>query len=165
MARGAKLQPEELSGSPAPGDPRRSTREVCLMSNIVSQQRKGHVVWGKLENEHRHVVADASKGIKVVWLISGPVFLNGQAEKVIGPDRVGAPHAVYKIIGWLKADGGFTACGYIIKQDESGSDLATLLESIDKIEAETGLDFFADLDDEVEEELESVRSTTLWSEE
>jgi DNA/RNA endonuclease G (NUC1) len=87
------------------------------MSNIVPQQRKGHVVWGKLENEHRYVVSDASKGIKAVWLISGPVFLNGQAEKVIGPDRVGAPHAVYKIIGWQKADGKFAARGYIIKQE------------------------------------------------
>ncbi len=95
-----------VAGFPAPGDPRRGTREGCLMSNIVPQQRKGHVRWGKLENEHRHVVADASKGIKVVWLISGPVFLNGQAEKVIGPDRVGAPHVVYKVIGWQKADGG-----------------------------------------------------------
>jgi hypothetical protein len=26
-----------------------------------------------------------------------------------GCDRIGAPHAVYKIIGWQKADGGFTA--------------------------------------------------------
>lgn len=78
------------------------------MSNIVPRQRKGHVVWGKLENEHRHVVADASKGIKAVWLICGPVFLNGQAEKVIGLNRVGAPHAVHMIIGWQKADGGFT---------------------------------------------------------
>jgi endonuclease G len=132
------------------------------MSNIVPQRRKGHTVWGKLENEHRHVVADSSKGIKAVWLISGPVFLNGQAEKVIGPDRVSAPHAVYKIIGWQKADGKFTARGYIIKEDDSGSDLTAFLESIDTIEAEAGLDFFADLDDEAEEELESVRFMTLW---
>jgi hypothetical protein len=40
---------------------------------------------------------------------------------VIGPDRVSAPHAVYKIIGWQKTDGKFTARGYIIKQDDSGS--------------------------------------------
>jgi endonuclease G len=96
------------------------------------------------------------------------VFLNGQAEKVIGPDRVGAPHAVYKIVGWQKADGKFTARGYFIKQDDSGSDLTAFLVSIDKIdkiEAETGLDFFADLDDEAEEELEALRFTTLWGEE
>jgi endonuclease G len=109
-------------------------------------------------------VADASKGIKVVWLISGPVFLNGH-EKVIGPDLVGAPRAVYKIIGWQKADGKFTARGYIIKQDDSGSDLTAFLESIDTIEAETGLDFFPELDDEVEEELESMRFKTLWDDE
>lgn len=103
---------------------------------------------------HRNVVADAIKGIKAVWLISVPVFLNGQAEKVTGPDRVGAPHAVYKVVGWQKTDGKFMARGYIIRQVDSGSDLTAFLESIDTIEAETGLDFFADLDDEVQEELE-----------
>ena len=39
------------------------------------------------------------------------------------------------------------------------------LESIDTIEAETGLDFFADLDDEAEEELESKTFTPLWGDE
>jgi hypothetical protein len=59
-----------------------------------------------------------------------------------------------KVVGWQKTDGKFTARGFIIKQDESGADLTAFLESIDTIEAETGLDFFADLDDEVQEELE-----------
>jgi hypothetical protein len=52
-----------------------------------------------------------------------------------GSRRFGAPHAVYKIIGWQKADGVFTARGYIIKQDDTGSDLTAFLESIDTIEA------------------------------
>jgi hypothetical protein len=53
------------------------------VSNIVPQQREGHVVWGKSENEYRHAVADASRGIKVIWLISGPVFpdRDGEAAK------------------------------------------------------------------------------------
>ena len=121
-----------------------------------------HIVWGKLENEHRNAIADVSKGIKAVWLISGPVFLNGQAEKVIRPDRVGAPHAVYKIIGWQQTHGKFTARGYIIKQDDSDSDLTAFLAAFDTIEVVTGLDFFTDLDDEVKEELESKRFVTLW---
>ena len=70
-------------------------------------------------------------------------------------------HADYKIIGWQKTDGEFTARGYVIKQDDTGSDLTAFLESIDTIEAETGLDFLADLDDEAEEELESAMFTTL----
>jgi hypothetical protein len=48
---------------------------------------------------------------------------------------VGAPHAVYKVICWQNADGEFTTRGYIIKQDDSGSDLTAFLESIDTIEA------------------------------
>lgn len=42
--RGHMARHEDLSGFPAPHDLRRGTREGCLMSNMVPQQRKGHVV-------------------------------------------------------------------------------------------------------------------------
>jgi hypothetical protein len=70
-----------------------------------------------------------------------------------------------KIIGWQKAGGQFAARGYIIMQEDNGSDRMAFLESIETIEAETGLDFFADLDDEAEEQPESLRFTTPWDNE
>lgn len=160
--RGHMARHEDLSGFPDGADARRGTREGCLMSNIVPQQRKGHIVWGKLEDAHREIVADAGAGIKTVWLISGPVFKDGQAEQVIGPDRVGAPAAVYKIVAWQKAGGAFTARGYIIKQEDTGTDLKAYLTKIDDIEAATGLDFFSDLDEAEEDALEAKKFTTMW---
>lgn len=160
--RGHMARHEDLSGFPDGSDTRRGTREGCLMSNIVPQQRKGHIVWGKLENEHREVVADPATGIKTVWLICGPVFTNGHAEQVIGPANVGAPAAVYKIIAWQKDGGPFTARGYVIKQNDTGTTLTAYLKKIDDIEAATGLDFFPDLDDAEEDALEAKAFTTMW---
>ena len=93
---------------------------------------------------------------------SGPVFKEGQAEKVIGPDRVGAPHAVYKIVAWQKPGERFTARGYVIRQDDTNTDLKAYLTKLDDIEAATGLDFFPDLDDVEEEELESTAFASMW---
>jgi endonuclease G len=103
-------------------------------------------------------------GIPALWIICGPVFENGKPLKVIGPDRVGAPHACYKIIAWKGADGKLTARGYIIGQEATEKDLTTYLTSIDAIEEATGLDFFSDLDDVEEDALEGKRFTTLWGE-
>ncbi len=140
--RGHMARHEDLSGFGAPGDPFLGTKQGCLMSNIVPQLQKGHTVWGRLEDEHREIVARPNTAIKTVWLISGPVFRGGEAEQVIGPDRVGAPEAVFKVIAWKKPDGTLTARGYVVRQDATGTNLKVFLRTIDDIEAVTGLDFF-----------------------
>lgn len=160
--RGHMARHEDLSGFGLPEDPRRGTRESCLMSNIVPQKQKGHTVWGRLEKAHHDIVADANAGIEAIWLIAGPVFENAEPEKWIGPDKVGAPQAVYKIIAWKTVDGRLTARGFIIPQEATGTDLPSFLKSIDEIEERTGLDFFPDMDEGEQEELESRRFAALW---
>lgn len=161
--RGHMARHEDLSGCGAPGDPRRATREGCFMSNIVPQQRKGHTVWGKLEEEHHDIVADPASGITTIWLIAGPVFKNGEAREIIGPDKVGAPDAVFKIIAWKRA-GKLTARAFIIHQEDTDRNLAIYLTTINAVEQATGLDFFSDMDDDQEEALESRKFGGLWSE-
>lgn len=162
--RGHMARHEDLSGFGVAGDARIGTREGCFMSNIVPQQRKGHIVWGLLEKEHHDIVANSKAGISAVWLIAGPIFKNGKPRDVIGPDKVGAPDAVYKIIAWKTANGDFSARAYIIEQDDTGTDLKAYLTTIDNIEAQTGLDFFSDMDDLLEEALESKTFSKLWDE-
>jgi|GEM_PF-3516057 endonuclease G len=159
--RGHMARHEDLSKSGPASDPQRASREGCLMSNIVPQQQQGHNVWGKLEDEHRDVVGKPALGIDTVWIVSGPVFKNGLADKVIGQDRVGAPAAMYKIVAWEK-DGTLHARGYIIKQNDTNTELKTYLVTIDKIEEETGLDFFPDLPEAEEAALEAKQFQTLW---
>lgn len=159
--RGHMARHEDLSGFGTPNDAKRGTKDGCLMSNIVPQLQKGHTVWGKLENEHRDIVGNATAGINPIWVISGPVFKNGQSERVIGEDRVGAPASVYKIVAWEK-DGKFHARGYIVGQESTSTELKTYLVTIDKIEEETGLDFFPDLSEAEEAELEAKQFQTLW---
>jgi endonuclease G len=160
--RGHMARHEDLSGFPDGADRRRGTREGSLMSNIVPQKQKGHAVWGKLENEHREIVGKPASGIRTLWLISGPVFQNGQAVERIGPAQVGAPHAVYKVIAWHGPGRALTARGYVIHQDDTARDLTRYLTKIDDIEATTGLDFFPDLADPEQAALEAKAFTTLW---
>jgi endonuclease G len=162
--RGHMARHEDLSGCGALGDPRRATREGCFMSNIVPQQRKGHVVWGRLEKEHHEIVAQPEMAITSIWLIAGPVFKDGMPREIIGPAKVGAPDGVYKIIAWRTVGASFTARAYIIQQEDTGTDLSKYLTTIDAIEEATGLDFFAEMDDEEEEALESRKFTARWQE-
>jgi endonuclease G len=160
--RGHQARHEDLSGSGSPDDPKRATKEGCYMSNIVPQKKKGHTVWGKLEDEHHHIVANPSSGITSIWLVAGPIFKDGKPVGIIGPDKVGAPYALFKISAWLTADGKLTARGFIIQQEDNNFDLTTYLRTIDAIESLTGLDFFADMDDDEEDALESAVFTKLW---
>jgi DNA/RNA endonuclease G (NUC1) len=160
--RGHMARHEDLSGFSDGINPDRSMREGSLMSNIVPQKQKGHTVWGDLEKEHHAIVAKPGSGITKIWLLAGPVFENGQPEKIIGPDKVGAPQAVYKIIAWKQTDGTLTARGYIIKQNDSNRTLTTYLRTIDEIEAATGLDFFPEMPATEQATLEAKRFTTLW---
>ncbi len=160
--RGHMARHEDLSGFAAPGNKFQGTQDGCLMSNIVPQKQAGHTVWGDLENEHREIVADPAAGVGPVWLIAGPVFINGKAVEVIGPDKVGAPHAVYKVIAWKEATGALTARGYVIHQHDTNRDLTRYLTSIDAIEAATGLDFFPDMPAAAQATLEARTFTTLW---
>lgn len=162
--RGHMARHDDLSGMGTPADPFIATREGCLMSNIVPQKQAGHTVWGKLEDEHRDIVTKPAQQIDEIWVISGPVYTAGAAVEVIGPDQVGAPHAVYKIIGWEKPDGTFTARAYIITQTDTELNLTTYIKTIDAVEEATGLDFFPDMDDIDEDELEAKVFTTLWDE-
>lgn len=137
-------------------------REGMRMSNVVPQrQGRNHKVWGKLENAHKNVVASNSNSIDAVWITSGPVFRNGQAMAQVG-NGTGVPHATYKVIAWFDGNQDLHARGYIIEQNDTDENLTNYLFSVADVEEETGLDFFSELTDDVEQALESQQHTSLW---
>ncbi len=61
--------------------------EGMLMSNMVPQRKgKNHVVWGRLEDEHREIVANSQAGVTTVWIISGPFYDDDNDDGVIEGD-------------------------------------------------------------------------------
>lgn len=117
--------------------------------------------WLDIEEQHRSVVANPASGIKAVWVISGPVFENNQPWATAG-NGVGVPQAVYKVIGGFDKTGKFDVRAYVVRQHDRVRDPRHYLRTVDEIEAVTGLDFFAGLEDGLERRIETAEHAALW---
>lgn len=137
--------------------------EGMRMSNICPQrQGKNHAVWGKLEDQHRFIVANPSEsGIDAVYIVSGPFFEDDDVVRV-GDDGVAVPDGTYKVVAWEGDDGSLSMRAYMIEQEETNTDLSEHLKSVNDVEQATGLDFFPEMEDQLEETLESHVHSTLW---
>lgn len=134
-----------------------------LMSNIVPQRQPlNRRAWLALEDEHHNIVAKGS--IKTVWVICGAAFHNGTPDEFIA-NKIAVPAACYKIIAWFDRHGTFQARGYLFPQEATETDPTMYLVSIDSIEAETGLDFFPELKESIQQKIEGAVPTSLWKSE
>lgn len=131
--------------------------ETFRMSNIVPQTPNlNRTVWKRLEQFEADQLAQQCEE---VWVITGPVF-DAAIERLASGVEV--PDACYKIIA--DEDGGkLRVLAFIIPQDTpTQARIESYLTSVDEVERETGLDFLADLPDDVENQIEAQRPTTLW---
>jgi endonuclease G len=80
--------------------------------------------------------------------------------KRIGNHKVGVPDAFFKVV-LLNVDKDPQALGFIFPNAEGNHPLETYLHSVDEVEAQTSLDFFPLLDDELENRIEAVKWTEL----
>lgn len=132
-----------------------------LMTNISPQKAKlNQQVWQRLEEtEIKHFAKLFGK----LWVLTGPVF-TGTVERLPSDWRVEVPDAFYKIYITEAAPGKPSiALAFLIPQSVSGKELlAQFVTSIDNIEAKTGLDFFAPLDDRIEAALEAAVLPQPW---
>lgn len=137
--------------------------EACYLSNIAPQKPSyNRKIWLRLEDK----VQDWAKRYGEVWVITGPVFVNGQVNKTIGGNKVAVPGYFYKIV--VRQDGNMPkVLAFIIGQDaplNSNTKLLTpFLVSVDKVEGLTCLDFLHELPDSIEDSLEAAVPTRLWS--
>ncbi|MDD1616747.1 MAG: endonuclease G, mitochondrial [Methylococcaceae bacterium NSP1-2] len=132
-----------------------------LMTNISPQTPKlNRQFWQRLEAaEAKYFTKLADK----VWVITGPVF-TGSTERLSSSWRVEIPDAFYKIyITEAKANQPSKVLAFLVPQTVKGNEsLAQFVTSIDNIEAQTGLDFFSDLDDTIENQLEASMEPQAW---
>jgi len=134
----------------------------CLMSNIAPQKDGlNRYAWLSLENAHREIVDQADSGIDTLWMISGTVFDPTGPDSTIG-NEIGVPKGTYKVIGWFDARGNFQARGFFLDQHQRARDPSRYLTRIDEIEDMTGLDFFSELDDGIENPVEAASPDNLW---
>lgn len=130
--------------------------ETFLTSNISPQNHEFNAgIWNRLEQKTRFW----AKKYNDVYVVTGGILRNG-LEK-IGDENVSVPNEFYKIIVDA-SDGNYKAISFLIPNKTSSKSFYEYAVSIDEIENKTGIDFFPDLSDQIENKLESEINLKAW---
>ncbi len=130
-------------------------KETFLTSNASPQLYDFNAgIWNRLEQKTRYW-ATKNNG---VYVITGGVL--SKNLKTIGDEDVSVPDYFYKVL--LTKDGK-KMIGFLIPHNESKKALYEFTVSVDEIEKVTGIDFFPELEDSLENELEKNTNYKKWS--
>ncbi len=125
------------------------------LSNVVAQRQSVNAgLWRKLENAVRRIAAASD----FVSIFTGPLFESSNLE-YIGPGRVTVPTHTYKVILAVTGNRRIMFAAIIPNEANRNEPLNHFAVSVDEVERRTQLDFFASLDDGIEEALERVRES------
>lgn len=131
--------------------------ETFLTSNISPQTHDFNSgIWNSLEQKVRYW-ANKYDGL---YVVTGGV-LKGDLL-TIGDERVGVPYYFYKVL--IDYNGKQPkAIAFLLEHEDSDRALHHFVVPIDSIENLTGIDFFPNLEDTLEEQLESSNDYKNWS--
>ena len=131
--------------------------ETFLTSNISPQNHEFNAgIWNTLEQKARYW---ASK-YDGVFVVTGGV-LKGEM-KTIGDEDVSIPNQFYKVL-IDNNSGKIKMIGFLMPHQNSNKPLYEFVVSVDSIEKLTGIDFFPELDDVIENKLEASSNYKNWS--
>ena len=137
---------------------RRAQQQTFLMTNITPQKPKfNQKIWQRLEE----VSADHfSKKFDSFWVITGPIF--DKDPKTLKNSSIAIPKAFYKI--FVVPGEHPKALAFIMPQSAKPRDsLLKYVTTIDAVEKQTGIDFFWQLPDDIENQLEKSKNSQAWS--
>lgn len=170
-------QDADLEGCPTTGDYARSgydrghlcpaaeqkwnpkAMEDCfVMANMCPQDHAlNSGAWNTLENKER---AWAQRDSAIV-IIAGPIYEKSDTKR-IGESRVRVPGAFFKVIVAPYADNP-RGIGFVFPNMSSPGSMENYVTTIDDVEKLTGLDFFYNLPDDIEDKVESIASFREWN--
>ena len=134
----------------------KAIEETFLMTNICPQDgglNRGD--WNDLEIKCRNWAQKMGK----IYIICGPILYN-QRHKMIAKGKITVPEAFFKVV--LCLEGTPKSIGFIYKNQSGNRSLSSYTNSIDEVERITGYDFFSNLPDDIETEVESSYDLDLW---
>ena len=112
-------------------------------------------IWKKLEEQ----VRDWSKTYDTIYVVTGPVLED--SLPTIGENMVSIPKYYYKVILEYKSN-STKAIGFILPNEKSPFPLNNFIVSIDSVEQMTGIDFFHQLPDSIENKIEKSVCNACW---
>lgn len=131
--------------------------ETFLTSNISPQKNAFNAgVWNRLEQKVRYW----AKKYDGVFVVTGGILEDNL--KTIGEEEVAVPNRFYKVL--IDNNTGKTkVIAFLLPHKNSNKPLYEFVVSVDDIEELTGIDFFSELEDSVENKLEASSSYKDWS--
>ena len=134
-----------------------SMSESFFMSNMSPQSPSfNRGIWKKIEKQFR----DWSYKYGELVIITGPV-LKGENYGSIGHNKVTIPKWYYKVA--IDPSNYERNLAILIENKGSSASIKSFVVTIDYLEEFSGLDFFHNLSDEIEESFESSIHTNLWN--
>ena len=131
--------------------------ETFYTSNISPQKHNFNAgIWNKLEQKTRYW----AKKYHTLYVITGGILEDHL--KTIGKEKVSVPNYFYKVL-LDNTQPEIKAIAFLIPHKDSNKPLYTYVVSIDEIEQKTGLDFFKNLPDSLENKLEKSVNYKNWS--
>lgn len=131
--------------------------ETFLTSNISPQNRDFNAgIWNRLEQKTRYW----AKKYDGVYVVTGGVLKNGL--KAIGDERVSVPEQFYKVI-LDKKNGAYYAIAFLIPNEPSDKSFFDYIVTIDTVEKKTGIDFFPNLPEAIQRQIEESIDLKTWN--
>ena len=131
--------------------------ETFLFTNICPQNHAlNKYEWNDLEIRCR----DWARRYGAVDIVCGPVYYADVEPRYIGRNKVRVPDAFFKVV--LCRQGNGKAIGFLYKNDGKKVKMADAVYTVDQIESLTGIDFFPQLDDKIENRVEAEAELAVW---
>ena len=129
-----------------------------VMANICPQKHELNTgAWKTLEDKERNW----AKRDSAIVIVSGPIYDSSDKE-TIGQNKVRVPSAFFKVLLAPYAE-PMRAIGFVYPNMKCEGNMQAYAVSVDDVEKMTGLDFFGELPDEIENDIESVVSFKEWN--
>lgn len=133
--------------------------ESFYMSNMSPQDPSfNRGIWRQLESLVRSWSTEKAE----LFIVTGPVLEAGLST--IGYNEVSVPNYYYKVLlDYDESSGGYEAIGFLLPNRKGQGDLNDYVVSVDRIEQLTGIDFYAQLTDEIENDIEASYEKGYWN--
>ena len=136
----------------------KAMRESFYMTNICPQnQNLNRGDWNDLEELAR----DWARKYGNIYIACGPIVRNENVT-IGNTHRIVVPSAFYKVF-LRKNNSSWTSIGFMFANEAGNKPLMTYMTSVDDIENITGIDFFYNLPDSIEELIESDFHVSEWT--
>ncbi|MBQ7531605.1 MAG: DNA/RNA non-specific endonuclease [Paludibacteraceae bacterium] len=134
-------------------------KESFYMTNMCPQNHNNNAGdWKDLEE----LVRDLANVYGSIYICCGPIVTD--TSVTIGTLRkIVVPQAFYKVLLRQKADGSWTSIGFVMPNAAGNRPLMTYMLPVDSVEQRTGIDFFCNLPDSVEQTIETDFNVADWN--